>query len=85
MRVHAVSLPTALFEDARGAAEHAAILRALSAFPGYLLGGPFTIQADTGAKRAPDFVAQLSESFDLMLGDCGFLYSYVEGALWDSH
>lgn len=85
LRVHAVSLPAALFEDARGAAEHAAILRALSAFPGYLLGGPFTIQADTGAKRTPDFVAQLGESFDLMLGDCGFLYSYVKGALWDSH
>ncbi|MDX2088158.1 MAG: hypothetical protein SFX73_09915 [Kofleriaceae bacterium] len=84
--LHRVLLPSAMFAETRfPRPELASVREALSAFEGWLLGGPLVIQEDTRATRSDDFMGQLTEAFDLNLGDAGNLYSYIEGALWDCH
>ncbi len=78
--VHRCSVPSSMFEDDGDEALRGALVH----FPGYLLGGPITIQEDTASKD-PTFMAQLGEDFDLPLGDAGLLYSYTDHATWDCH
>jgi hypothetical protein len=77
--VHRCLVPETTF----GAQGDQALRAALASFPGYLLGGPIPLQ-EGSARRSPTFVAQLSDDFDLPLGDHGRLYSYADHATWDS-
>ncbi|MDX2086238.1 MAG: hypothetical protein SFX73_00255 [Kofleriaceae bacterium] len=82
--LHRVLVPSALFAPTRlSTPELAAVRDALNEFPGWLLGGPLTLQEDTEATKDEAFMAQLTEDFGLNVGDAGFLYSYVEGGVWD--
>ena len=87
LRVFEIVVPAVLFApDAELDMAHRRFVdRLLAGWSGWLLGRPRTIQADTAATPDPTFVAQLFEEFDLMLGDAGALYSYVDGAVWDCH
>jgi hypothetical protein len=78
--VHRVLVPTSTFSD-DGDAD---LRQALVALPGYLFGGPLTIQPDT-AGNDPTFMAQLSEDLGMEVGDAGLLYSYTDHAEWDGH
>lgn len=79
--LHRCEVPVATF----GPDPDPDLVAALVRLPGYLLGGPLTIQQDT-AHRGPEFVAQLGDDeLDLPLGDEGQLYSYVDHATWDCH
>lgn len=78
--VHRVLVPTSTFTD-EGDAD---LRQALAWFPGYLFGGPLTIQEDT-AGNDPTFMAQLGEDLGFEVGDAGLLYSYTDHAEWDGH
>jgi hypothetical protein len=76
--VHSCSVAASTF----GADGDSEVRSALIAFAGYLLGGPIALHKET-AGRGPTFMAQLTEDFDLPLGDTGQLYSYTDQAKWD--
>jgi len=75
-------VPHAVF-GARTSGALAELRSGLGALPGRALGEPFFIQENEGGAG---FVFECGASLVPMnLGDCGGLYAFASGALWQSH